>query len=220
MGRALDQSVVTEQGPLDFGTHQWPHDDRPATGRLPYRDLGTEPVTLGPSVGAYSVDGKPAAEDMFSVSPERLTVPAGGEVSAAVTADSGAGSADGTSGRGAAAGQRPAKLAFEVSYDEGTTWRSAKAVHGTHLSLTRPAEAGSVSLRATLTDPAGDRLVQTVERACLTTETTEWQPGSTRTRDRPCPGGSDAARARPVTAPVVYGPAMSGPPRPRRGRHR
>lgn len=69
---------------------------------------------------------------------------------------------------GAAAGQRPQKLAFEVSYDEGTTWQPTKAIGGKHLSLTHPAEAGSVSLRAKLTDRQGNTLVQTIERAYLT----------------------------------------------------
>ena len=71
---------------------------------------------------------------------------------------------------GAAAGRQPAKLAFEVSYDEGATWQSTEAVDGTHLSLEHPAEPGSVSLRAKLTDRAGNTLVQTIERAYLTTK--------------------------------------------------
>jgi hypothetical protein len=71
---------------------------------------------------------------------------------------------------GAAAGKKPAKLTFEVSYDGGTTWQHAKAVGGTHLELTHPATAGSVSLRAKLTDRAGNTLVQTIERAYLTTK--------------------------------------------------
>ncbi|MFI9587612.1 S8 family serine peptidase [Streptomyces sp. NPDC052236] len=97
--RAMDQSVVTEQGPIGFGTQQWPHaDDKPVTKQLTYRNLGTQPVTLELSADAFSVDGKPAAEGMFAVSPRRLTVPAGGEASAAVTADTRAGSADGTFG--------------------------------------------------------------------------------------------------------------------------
>ena len=86
--RAMEQSVVTEQGPIDFGKQQWPHtDDTPATKKLTYRNLGTEPVTLDLSVDAFAVDGKPAAEGMFAVSPRQLTVPAGGEASADVTAD-------------------------------------------------------------------------------------------------------------------------------------
>ncbi|MER6010647.1 hypothetical protein [Streptomyces bluensis] len=70
---------------------------------------------------------------------------------------------------GASAGRQPAKVAFEVSYDEGATWQSAEAVGGTHLSLRHPAEPGSVSLRAELTDDSGNTLVQTIERAYLTT---------------------------------------------------
>ncbi|MEV7872153.1 hypothetical protein AB0P17_39980 [Streptomyces sp. NPDC088124] len=70
---------------------------------------------------------------------------------------------------GAAAGTRPAKLAFEVSYDEGATWQPAEAVGGTHLSLRHPAGAGSVSLRAELTDRDGNTLAQTIERAYTTT---------------------------------------------------
>ncbi|MEV7069481.1 S8 family serine peptidase [Streptomyces sp. NPDC093990] len=97
--RALDESVVTEQGPLDFGVQQWPHDDdRARTERLAYRNLGTEPVTLDLSVDARTADGQPAAEGMFAVSPRRLTVPAGGEASAQVTADTRVGTVDGSFG--------------------------------------------------------------------------------------------------------------------------
>ncbi|MFI8758800.1 hypothetical protein ACIGZH_35475 [Streptomyces sp. NPDC058319] len=71
---------------------------------------------------------------------------------------------------GAAAGQMPRKLAFEVSYDEGRTWQRAAVVGGTHLSLRHPDKAGSVSLRAALTDARGNTLVQTIERVYLTTE--------------------------------------------------
>ncbi len=66
--------------------------------------------------------------------------------------------------------QRPERLAFEVSYDEGTTWQPTEAVGGTHLSLTQPAKAGSVSLRAKLTDRKGNTMLQTIERAYLTTK--------------------------------------------------
>ncbi|MFF3378541.1 S8 family serine peptidase [Streptomyces sp. NPDC002680] len=97
--RALEQGVVTEQKPLDFGLQQWPHgDDTPTTKEVTYRNLGTEPVTLDLSVDALSVDGKPAAEGMFEVSPKQLTVPAGGEASASVTADTRAGTTDGSFG--------------------------------------------------------------------------------------------------------------------------
>ncbi|MEH0420390.1 S8 family peptidase [Streptomyces sp. B21-083] len=104
VARALDQSVITEQQPLDFGLQQWPHgDDTPATKQVTYRNLGTEPVTLDLSVDALGVDGKPAAEGMFAVSPQRITVPAGGEANASVTADTRAGSTDGSFGGSVAA---------------------------------------------------------------------------------------------------------------------
>nr|ANO42137.1 peptidase [Streptomyces sp. SAT1] len=99
VARAIGQSVVTEQGPLDFGTQEWPHtDDQPVTKQLTYRNLGTEPVTLDLSVDALSVKGAPAAEGLFTVSPRQLTVPAGGEATASVTADTRAGDTDGTFG--------------------------------------------------------------------------------------------------------------------------
>ncbi|MFJ7078509.1 hypothetical protein [Streptomyces sp. NPDC098781] len=97
--RALDQSVVTDQGPLDFGKQLWPHDDnKPVVTKLTYSNLGTEPVTLGLSAGALTVDGKPAAECMFSVSPGRITVSVGGGASAEVTADTRVGTTDGSFG--------------------------------------------------------------------------------------------------------------------------
>ncbi len=99
VARALGQSVVTEQGPLDFGAQRWPHDDdKPVTRQLTYRNLGAEPVTLDLSVDARSVNGEPAADGMFALSAQRLTVPAGGEASATVTADTRAGGTDGTFG--------------------------------------------------------------------------------------------------------------------------
>lgn len=111
VARALDESVVTEQGPLDFGVQQWPHDDDKAeTQRLTYRNLGTAPVTLDLSVDAYTVDGKPAAEGMFAVSPRRVTVPAGGEASAEVTADTRVGTVDGSFGGSVTAASADGKL--------------------------------------------------------------------------------------------------------------
>ncbi|MFF1278033.1 S8 family serine peptidase [Streptomyces marokkonensis] len=60
------------------------------------------------------------------------------------------------------------ELAFEVSYDEGSSWSTAEAVDGNHLLLDHPAQPGSVSLRAKLTDRDGNTLVQTIDRAYLT----------------------------------------------------
>ncbi|NEB00884.1 S8 family peptidase [Streptomyces sp. SID13726] len=138
LARALDESVVTEQGPVDFGVQQWPHDDDKAqTKQLTYKNLGTEPVTLDLSVDAYGVDGKPAAEGMFSVSPQRITVPAGGEASADVTADTSAGGTDGSFGGSVSA----------VSADGGTRVRSAVGVD-------REVESYDLTLRHTDEDGA------------------------------------------------------------------
>ncbi|MFB7600629.1 S8 family serine peptidase [Streptomyces sp. NPDC056160] len=99
MARAIGQSVVSEQGPINFGRQEWPRtDDQPVTKQLTYRNLGTEPVTLDLSVDALSVNGKPAPGGLFTVSPEHLTVPAGGEATASVTADTRAGDTDCTFG--------------------------------------------------------------------------------------------------------------------------
>ncbi|MGW2288246.1 S8 family serine peptidase [Streptomyces phaeochromogenes] len=104
VARALEQSVVSEQQSIGFGTQQWPHgDDTPVAKQVTYRNLGTEPVTLDLSVDARTVDGKPAAAGMFAVSPAQLTVPAGGTANASVTADTRAGSADGSFGGSVAA---------------------------------------------------------------------------------------------------------------------
>lgn len=71
---------------------------------------------------------------------------------------------------GAASGGQLKKLAFEASYDEGRTWKTAQPVDGKRLSLKHPAGTGSVSLRAKLTDRAGNTLVQTIERAYLVSQ--------------------------------------------------
>ncbi|MFF3379586.1 S8 family serine peptidase [Streptomyces sp. NPDC002680] len=116
LARALEQKVVTEQQPINFGAQQWPHgDDTPTTKQLTYENLGTEPVTLDLSVDAFSVDGKPAAEGMFSVSPQRITVPAGGEASVDVTADTRSGSADGTFGGSVSAVSADDKVAVRTA---------------------------------------------------------------------------------------------------------
>ncbi|MFF4903181.1 S8 family serine peptidase [Streptomyces sp. NPDC001068] len=111
VARAVGQGVVAGQGPLDFGRQEWPHDDdKPVTKQLTYRNLGTEPVTLDLSVDALSADGRSAPDGMFTLSPRRLTVPAGGEASAAVTADTRAGATDGTFGGAVSAASADGKV--------------------------------------------------------------------------------------------------------------
>ncbi|SOF02250.1 Subtilase family protein [Streptomyces sp. OV198] len=99
VSRALDQNITTGPTSLGFGIQRYPHtDDQPVTKQVMYHNSGDTPVTLDLSVEAFGSDGKPAAAGMFTVSPARLTVPAGGEASTSVTVDTRAGSADGTFG--------------------------------------------------------------------------------------------------------------------------
>ncbi|MGW2349168.1 S8 family serine peptidase [Actinacidiphila glaucinigra] len=98
IARAMGRRVTSSPA-LGFGTARWPHaDDEPVTKEITYRNDGDRPVTLDLAAEAFGEDGKPAAEGMFTVSPQWLTVPAGGTATAAVTADTRAGTADGTFG--------------------------------------------------------------------------------------------------------------------------
>ncbi|MCX2950277.1 S8 family serine peptidase [Lentzea sp. NEAU-D7] len=95
VGRAVSAGVSTNHGSLTLGTAQWPHDDdKPITQKLTYRNNGTSVVTVDLSVAEV----KPAASGLFSVSPAKLTIPAGGTADAKVTADTKAAVADGIYG--------------------------------------------------------------------------------------------------------------------------
>ena len=84
VNRAVSTSVSTNHGSLSLGTALWPHDDdQPITEKLTYRNNGTSDVTLDLSI----TEVKPAGAGLFSVSPAKLTVPAGGSADATVTAD-------------------------------------------------------------------------------------------------------------------------------------
>ncbi|MDX3636228.1 MULTISPECIES: S8 family peptidase [Streptomyces] len=99
VARVIDQRLTSSPTALGFGTQAYPHtDDQPVTKDVTYRNAGTEPVTLDLATEAYGNDGKPAAEGLFTVSPQRLTVPAGGEATATVTTDTRVGTADGSFG--------------------------------------------------------------------------------------------------------------------------
>ncbi|MFS8099344.1 S8 family serine peptidase [Lentzea alba] len=97
VARAVTSSPVATPASLSFGTARWPHDDdQPITKKITYRNTGTEPLTLDLAVA----EQKPAAAGLFSVSPAKLTVPAGGTAEASVTADTRVAGPDG--GYGAA----------------------------------------------------------------------------------------------------------------------
>ncbi|SDJ21580.1 Serine protease, subtilisin family [Lentzea albidocapillata subsp. violacea] len=95
VGRAVSAGVSTNHGSFSLGTAQWPHDDdKPITQKLTYRNNGTSDVTIDLSVAEV----KPAGAGLFSVSPAKLTIPAGGTADATVTADTKAAVADGVYG--------------------------------------------------------------------------------------------------------------------------
>ncbi|HEX4814577.1 MAG TPA: S8 family serine peptidase [Nonomuraea sp.] len=88
--RATAQSVTAEPAALGFGLQSWPHDDdRPITKKLVYRNPLDTPVTL-------SLEARAGAA--FTVNPATLTVPAGGQGEATVTADTRADVPDGPLG--------------------------------------------------------------------------------------------------------------------------
>ncbi|MFD4668368.1 S8 family serine peptidase [Lentzea sp. NPDC058450] len=83
VGRAVTAAVTTNHGSFSLGTALWPHDDdQPITQKLTYRNPGATAVTLDLSV----TEAKPAA-GLITVSPAKLTIPAGGTADAVVTAD-------------------------------------------------------------------------------------------------------------------------------------
>ena len=80
VAKLIRQNVTSNPTSLSFGAHQWPHTGEPAlTKEITYSNAGTEPVTLDLTAETTGT--------LFSVSPARLTVPAGGSATATVTAD-------------------------------------------------------------------------------------------------------------------------------------
>ncbi|MFF3711121.1 S8 family peptidase [Streptomyces phaeochromogenes] len=133
---AVTQQLTSSPTSLGFGTQEFPHtDDQPVTKDVTYRNAGTGPVTLDLATEAYGDDGKPAAEGLFTVSPQRLTVPAGGEATATVTADTRAGTADGSFG-----GSVTATTADATNADGTTTAR-------TSLGVTREVESYDLTIK-------------------------------------------------------------------------
>lgn len=93
---ALRQQVTTAPAILSFGRAEWPHADDPElTRRVTYRNAGDTAVTLDLEVRSSGPDGAAAPDGMVTVSPSRITVPAGGSADVEVTADTTLGGPDG-----------------------------------------------------------------------------------------------------------------------------
>ncbi|MFL6126081.1 S8 family peptidase, partial [Actinophytocola sp.] len=96
VARAVTATVSATTASLDEGTAQWPHDDdQPIAKTLTYTNSGAEPVTLDLAAAVTGPDGAAAPQGMFTFTPARLTVPAGGQASATVTTDTTVDAADG-----------------------------------------------------------------------------------------------------------------------------
>ncbi|MEU7524170.1 S8 family serine peptidase [Saccharothrix sp. NPDC042600] len=86
--RATAQSVHADPPALSLGTALWPHEDDPKTTKnLTYRNPGSQPVTFTLAVTATGPAGTPAPKGMFSLSTDRVTVPAGAAATVELTAD-------------------------------------------------------------------------------------------------------------------------------------
>ncbi|MEV6282587.1 S8 family serine peptidase [Kribbella sp. NPDC051770] len=85
-GKAITQSLTATPGSISFGKALWPHtDDKPVTKQVALRNLGQAAVTLQLQVAATGPDGKPSSA--FKLAASKVTVPAGGTASVAVTSD-------------------------------------------------------------------------------------------------------------------------------------
>ncbi|WP_460405006.1 S8 family serine peptidase [Actinophytocola sediminis] len=94
LARAIDATVVAEPSSLSLGIQPWPReDDEPVTRTLTYRNLGDTDSTHTLSLAATDPNGDPT--DVFSLSANEITVPAGGTAEVTVTGDPRSGPADG-----------------------------------------------------------------------------------------------------------------------------
>jgi subtilisin family serine protease len=97
VAQALAASVVAEPASVSMGVQAWPReDDEPVTKTITYRNLGQSEVTLDLAVNAATDPNGDPASDVFTLSADKITVPAGGTASATVTGDPSGGATDGS----------------------------------------------------------------------------------------------------------------------------
>ncbi|GAB2973610.1 S8 family serine peptidase [Saccharothrix stipae] len=93
---AITTAVTAEPAGLALGLQRWPHtDDTPVTKAVTYRNSGSAPVTLTLTTEVKGPDGGAGPAGLVGASPAKVTVPAGGEATATVTADTRLGELDG-----------------------------------------------------------------------------------------------------------------------------
>ncbi|MBP2329005.1 subtilisin family serine protease/ethanolamine utilization microcompartment shell protein EutS [Kibdelosporangium banguiense] len=96
VARAITQAVTTVPANADLGTQLWPHDDdKPVSKNVTYRNSGKADVTFDIAMPVLGPDGKAAPKGILTVSPAKVTVPAGGEASVTITGNTRLGVLDG-----------------------------------------------------------------------------------------------------------------------------
>ncbi|WP_155369282.1 S8 family serine peptidase [Catellatospora vulcania] len=81
VARAITQQVTTSPASVTFGLQEWPHeDDDVRTSTVTYHNGGSSAVTL-----QLALTGAPAG--IFALSADTVTVPAGGDASVTISAD-------------------------------------------------------------------------------------------------------------------------------------
>jgi len=96
VAKAIAHDLLAEPTSLNLGIQRWPHDDDESVVRIvTYRNMGRSPITVDLGLHVTTADGRPAPNGMFAVRPTSLTVPAGGEAEATLTADTRGAAPDG-----------------------------------------------------------------------------------------------------------------------------
>ena len=88
LAREVSTPAYATPAKLDEGVVRWPHDDDvPIAKALTYHNLGSTPLTLDLAADVQDASGAAASAGLFTVTPSRLTIPAGGSAAATVTTD-------------------------------------------------------------------------------------------------------------------------------------
>ncbi|MEU7798099.1 S8 family serine peptidase [Micromonospora arborensis] len=99
VARAVGQAVTTSPASISFGRQGWPHNDDPVlTREVTYHNFGSVDVTLDQRLNTFGADGNPSPDGMFTVSAATVMVPAGGEATVFVKADTRTTGPDGYAG--------------------------------------------------------------------------------------------------------------------------
>lgn len=96
LGALVGAAVVVDQGTLNLGRPEWPHDDdAPIAKVLTYRNTGSSPVSATVTGALKGPGGNAAPAGMLTVSPSTVTIPAGGTATVTVATDTSVTAPDG-----------------------------------------------------------------------------------------------------------------------------